>query len=240
MLSSCIFLWFAVPESCIVKERHLYVWLPAAGRESWIQTETALPYAVLSLYPLVKLQKRQEKEDKWLSFAPFQSELWCCDFNSAFYLLLLFACFLFHNWQLVKRGCATRRHAVWLQSSAGEVSRSSSVGAVRRWKKCDRCHYVWRLAWRGLALSPVWDARPVPKSASHKCESQAGEGAEQGVQRGKQAALERWEPASATAKQTEGQQAADQSLLCHRGDWLRCCAAESKLTVGRLCACVTL
>lgn len=109
-----------------------------------------------------------------------------------------------------------------------------------RMKKCDRCHYVWRLAWRGLALSSVWDAPPVPKSALHRCESQAGEGAEQGVWWREQAAFGRWEPASATAKQTEGQQAADQSLLCHKGDWLRCCAAESKLTAGRLCACVTL
>lgn len=136
------------------------------------------------------------------------------------------------------------RHTQTCCLAAGEVSRSSSIGSCARMKKCDRCHYVWRLAWRGLALSPLWEARPVPKLASHKCESQADEGAEQGgswgVRWAEEEALGRWEPASATAKQTEGQQAADQSLVCHRGDWLRCCAAESKLTAGRLCACVTL
>lgn len=120
-----------------------------------------LHFSVLSLYPLVKLQKQQEKGAKWLSFAPFQSE-----FDSVFYLLLLLsACFLFHHWQL--RHTQTRCLA--------RVSWERSQPQFKRWsrarmKKCDCCHYVWRLAWRGLALSPVWDAPPVPKWASHKCE----------------------------------------------------------------------
>lgn len=51
-------------------------------------------------------------------------------------------------------------------------------------RKYDRCHYVWQLAWRGLALSPVWDTPPVPKLASHECERRPGEGAEQWGARG--------------------------------------------------------
>lgn len=138
--------------------------------------------SVLSLYPLVKLQKRQEKRVKWLCFAPFQSEfvIWFC----LFLLLLLFACFLFHKWQRVKKGS---RHT--LTCSLAAVGWGISQPQFKRWsragmRKYDRCHYVWRLAWRGLALSPVWDTLPVPKLASHECERRPGEGAEQWGARG--------------------------------------------------------